>query len=183
LCRMLDAVGLEYIVDPCLVRGLDYYGLTVFEWITTELGSQGAVCAGGHYDGLVEALGGHKTPAIGFALGMERLISLFAPNMTLNNAPHIYFVLLGEAAVNKGLLLAEKLRANLPAVRLVTNCGDGNLSQQLKRADKSGAVMALIIGENELQNECVAVKYLREDKPQKIIKFAEIIEEMRKINN
>jgi histidyl-tRNA synthetase len=178
LLRMLDALGIEYIVDPCLVRGLDYYCLTVFEWITTELGSQGAVCAGGRYDGLVEELGGRTTPAMGFALGLERLIELIKDKTCPGNSPHAYLVLLGDAATTAGFALAEKMRREILDLRLITNCGDGNMSTQMKRADKSGARVALIIGDDELARDVVTIKYLREDKPQKQVNYGDLIVEL-----
>lgn len=178
LLRMLDALEIEYIVDPCLVRGLDYYCLTVFEWITTELGSQGAVCAGGRYDGLVEELGGRTTPAMGFALGLERLIELIKDKTCPSNSPHAYFVLLGEAATAAGFALAEKMRREISGLRLITNCGDGNMSSQMKRADKSGARAALIIGDDELARDVVTIKYLREDKPQKQVNYGDLTAEL-----
>jgi histidyl-tRNA synthetase len=174
LLGMLDALEIEYVVDPCLVRGLDYYCVPVFEWITTELGSQGAVCAGGRYDGLVEELGGRTTPAIGFALGLERLIELIKDKNCPSNSVHAYLVLLGDAAVTRGFALAEKMRREILGLRLITNCGDGNMSTQMKRADKSGARVALIIGDDELEREVVTIKYLREDKPQKQVNYGDL---------
>ena len=163
LLKILDAAKLQYVVDPCLVRGLDYYCLTVFEWITTELGAQGAICAGGHYDGLVEQLGGKATPAMGFALGLERLVSLVESSLKseLNVTPHAYMILLDERSQNFGMLLAEKLRTKLPSLRLIVNCGNANLSSQLKRADKSGADLAMIIGEEEFNSGTITIKHLR----------------------
>lgn len=165
LQQMLDAIGIKYRVNPRLVRGLDYYTKTVFEWVTTDLGAQGTVCAGGRYDGLVSQLGGDPTPAVGFALGLERLIDLLhleqKPKSSL--APHAYFVLLGESAVQSGLVIAEGLRNALPDLRLLVNAGLGSAKSQFKRADKSNAQFALVLGEDEMQAKVVAVKDLRGD--------------------
>lgn len=152
LCRMLDAMGIQYVINPRLVRGLDYYTRTVFEWITEELGSQGTICAGGRYDGLVSQMGGQDTPACGFAMGMERLLELMqvqAQALTAA-APDIYLVLAGEQATQAGMVLAEKLRTELPKLKLQVNTGSGSIKTQMKRADKSGARYALILGEQEL---------------------------------
>ncbi len=164
LRRLLDAAGLAYEVNPTLVRGLDYYSKTVFEWITDRLGAQGTVCAGGRYDGLVEQLGGRATPAVGFAMGLERLLGLLEGSaIALDTAPHAYLVAVGEAAEDAALVLAERLRSELPGLRLLANGGGGNFKSQLKRADKSGAAHALILGDAELAAGCVGVKSLRED--------------------
>lgn len=159
--ELLDRASLKYKVNPRLVRGLDYYCLTVFEWVTEALGSQGAICAGGHYDGLVAELGGQPTPALGFAIGLERLLALFSKNFELKIASDAYLVLLGKRAEAHGLNLAEKLRDALPGLRLVMNCGGGHLGQQLKRADKNGASFALILGDAELDANVVSVKDLK----------------------
>jgi histidyl-tRNA synthetase len=165
LQQLLDKMGIAYRVNPRLVRGLDYYTKTVFEWMTHDLGAQGAICAGGRYDGLVAQLGGDDTPAIGFALGIERLIDL----MHVSHPPKtpevadVYFVLLGESAVQSGLVYAEKLRDALPQLRLLVNTGAGSAKSQFKRADKSGARFALIIGEDEINAGLVAVKDLRNE--------------------
>lgn len=152
LCSMLDAMGIPYLINPRLVRGLDYYTRTVFEWITEELGAQGTICAGGRYDGLVKQLGGHDTPACGFAMGMERLLELMQiqAQALSANTPDIYLVLAGEAATQQGIVLAEQLRTELPKLKLQVNTGGGSLKTQMKRADKSGAPYALILGEQEL---------------------------------
>ncbi|EKE01146.1 MAG: hypothetical protein ACD_21C00204G0006 [uncultured bacterium] len=169
LREILDKAKLPYAINPCLVRGLDYYCLTVFEWVTQELGSQGAVCAGGHYDGLVAQMGGKPTPAIGFALGLERLIALTLDSLTIQDLKTVYLVLLGDKVIAEGMLLAEKIRAS--GIRVIVNCGGGNLGTQLKRADKSVADLALILGENELANKEITIKYLRASKPQQNIKI------------
>ena len=163
LRRILDGAGLEYTINPCLVRGLDYYGKTVFEWVTDKLGAQGTVCAGGRFDGLVEQLGGKPTPAVGFAMGVERLVSLLEAEQVPQEqyCPHAYLVLVGDAAQQQGLLLAERLRDALPLLRLETHCGGGSFKSQFKKADKSGARLALILGEEEVSNAAIGIKFLR----------------------
>lgn len=173
----LEAAGIEYTVNPRLVRGLDYYCKTVFEWVTDELGAQGTICAGGRYDGLVEQLGGKSTPAIGFALGMERILALLeAQQEQPAGTIDIYFVLLGEACEITGLQLAEAIRNRLPEVKMITHCGAGSIKSQMKKADKSGADIALIIAEDELNKEQVTVKYLREKKAQVAVGFDSLID-------
>ncbi len=168
LKSLLDAAGIRYRVNPRLVRGLDYYQKTVFEWVTSSLGAQGTVCAGGRYDGLVEQLGGKPTPAIGFAMGMERLLALMEESgqQPPNTAPDIYLMLVGDLAVEQGLLLAEQLRSALPSLRLLSHCGGGSFKNQMKKADKSGATLALILAEDEIAQQQVSVKQLREKQPQ-----------------
>jgi len=159
-----------------LVRGLDYYSKTVFEWVTDELGAQGTICAGGRYDGLVEQLGGKATPAIGFALGVERILSLLEEQQEQVADPvEVYFLLLGEACEVKGLQLAEVIREHYPEMRMVTHCGGGSFKSQMKKADKSGARIALILAEDELSNEQLTLKYLREKKDQVTVKFEDIV--------
>ncbi|SDR70907.1 histidine--tRNA ligase [Pseudomonas oryzae] len=169
----LDAAGIPYVLNPKLVRGLDYYGKTVFEWTTDQLGSQGTVCAGGRYDGLVEQLGGKPTPAVGFAMGVERLVLLIE---TLGKVPaelarqvDVYLAAFGEAAELAALQLSEQLRDAVPGLRLVVNAGAGSFKSQLKKADKSGALFALILGEDELNQQVVGVKPLRGDAAQQTI--------------
>jgi histidyl-tRNA synthetase len=157
----LDAAGIAYRVNPRLVRGLDYYSRTVFEWLTDRLGAQAAVCSGGRYDGLVEQLGGRPTPAIGWALGMERLVELVQASAPPPLAPHAYLVPVGAAAATEALALAERLRDELPGLRLVSHCGGGSLKAAMKKADRSGAECALILGEQELAEGRVLVKALR----------------------
>ena len=172
----LDATGIEYIINPRLVRGLDYYCKTVFEWVTDELGAQGTICAGGRYDGLVEQLGGKLTPAIGFALGMERILALLETQqeqLQVDNMD-IYFILLGENSELKGLELAEDIREQLPDVKMIAHCGGGSMKSQMKKADKSGAKIALILAEDELKSAQVTVKYLREKKEQASIDFDQL---------
>ncbi len=169
LLARLDASGVAYEVNPRLVRGLDYYTRTVFEWTTDALGAQDAVCSGGRYDGLVGQLGGEDTPAIGWALGEERITGLLrdtgvaVPGIT----PHLYVVLAGERAERAGLALVEQLRDALPGARIATHLGGGSFKNQLKRADRSGAGLALIMGEAEMERGMVALKSLRTDGSQR----------------
>ena len=168
LQQLLDQTGIRYRVNSRLVRGLDYYNKTVFEWITQQLGAQGTICAGGRYDTLVEQLGGQPTPAIGFALGMERLVLLLAQSKLPlpNPAPHVYLMTMGDQAMQHGFRLAESLRDELPQLRIVVHCGGGSFKSQFKRADKSGAQIALVLGENELEQQQITLKYLRTEQPQ-----------------
>ncbi|MFU8837332.1 MAG: histidine--tRNA ligase [Thiohalomonadaceae bacterium] len=163
LCALLDAAGVAYTINPCLVRGLDYYSKTVFEWVTDKLGAQGTVCAGGRFDGLVEQLGGKPTAAMGFAMGIERLVALLEEQtMPLRDyQPHAYFVLLGEQAQREGLLLAERLRDAVPGLRIESHCGGGSFKSQFKKADRSGAALALILGEAECEQHTLGIKPLR----------------------
>jgi histidyl-tRNA synthetase len=165
---LLEAAGLSYEVNPRLVRGLDYYCKTVFEWVSERVGTQGTVCAGGRYDGLVEQLGGRSVSGVGFAVGMERLIALLAESgyCGLDSTPHVYLVLVGEAAEKQGVILAEKLRDRLPRLRLQVNCGGGSFKAQFKRADRSRAKLALILGEDEVRAGRITVKPLREESGQ-----------------
>jgi len=159
----LAALGIAYVINPRLVRGLDYYTHTVFEWVTDQLGAQGTVCAGGRYDGLVEQLGGPKTTGVGFGLGIERLILLMAVQQVpvVSNQPQVYFCRFGAEAERVALQLSETLRDQLPGLRLVLNAGGGSLKSQLKRADGCGARLALIIGDDEAAAGAVQVKSLR----------------------
>ena len=171
----LDMLGIEYTVNSRLVRGLDYYSKTVFEWITDDLGAQGTICAGGRYDGLVEQLGGKATPAIGFALGVERILALLeSQQQQTAETIDLYLVMLGDASEIKGLQLSEKIREQNPAIKMITHCGAGSIKSQLKKADKSGAQIALILAEDELKNDQLTVKYLREKKQQQSIGFDEL---------
>lgn len=171
LCCTLKSANIAFSVNPRLVRGLDYYTKTVFEWVTDRLGSQGTVCAGGRYDGLVEQLGGQPTPAFGFSLGMERLIGILEEIglVKAEPCPHAYFILAGAGAERAGFIIAEQLRTEVPGLRLLTHCGGGSIKTQFKRADKSGALLAFILGEEELAANKMTVKYLREDLPQQQI--------------
>lgn len=176
LCGLLDAAGVAYEVNPRLVRGLDYYGRTVFEWVTDQLGAQGTVCAGGRYDVLVEYLGGRATPAVGFALGLERLIALLENQGVAfpDPAPHLYVVSVGEQAQQQGLLLSEQLRDALPALRVLTHCGGGSFKSQFKKADRSGARYALVLGEEEVERREAGLKPLLEHGEQLTVGFDEL---------
>ncbi len=163
LCELLDAAGIEYTVNQRLVRGLDYYNRTVFEWITESLGAQGTVCGGGRYDGLVEQLGGKPTPAVGFAMGLERLV-LMMETLELTDVRRsvdAYVVTAGEGTMMAGMKLAENLREAIPGIRVMNHFGGGNFKKQFKRADKVGAVYALVLGENEVAENTVVVKDLQ----------------------
>lgn len=173
--RLLDRFGVEHSVNPRLVRGLDYYSHTVFEWITDALGAQGTVCAGGRYDGLVEIQGGRPWPGIGFAMGQERLIELLRlqaePSVA---APDVYLIMAGEGVVERGLALAERLRSEVPHLRLQANLGGGSFKAQFKRADRSGAGLALVLGEDELERGEASIKPLREDTEQQQVALDEL---------
>jgi histidyl-tRNA synthetase len=171
----LEACGVAYTINPRLVRGLDYYSKTVFEWVTDRLGAQGTVCAGGRYDGLVEQLGGKPVPAIGFAMGLERLVALLeeagdCPQRT----PDVYLVLVGDVAISQGASLAESLRDDLPRLKLVQHCGAGSFKSQFKKADRSGAGYALILGDDEVEQGTIGVKPLRGQGDQVTVPIAEL---------
>ncbi|WP_322527797.1 histidine--tRNA ligase [Salinicola sp. LHM] len=175
----LDAAGIGYRINPRLVRGLDYYSRTVFEWTTTALGSQGTVCGGGRYDGLVEQLGGKPTPGVGFAIGLERLMLLLD---TLDLIPEdakggadAYLLAMGDAAEREALLLGERLRDALPALRLQVHCGGGSFKSQIRRADRSGARVALILGEDEIAKGQLTLKPLRDDGDQQTLALDDAI--------
>ena len=176
LCALLDDAGVDYDINPHLVRGLDYYGRTVFEWVTDQLGAQGTVCAGGRYDVLMEYLGGRATPAVGFALGLERIIALLENQggRVPDASPHLYLVTVGEQAQRQGLLLSEQLRDALPNLRIVTHCGGGSFKSQFKKADRSGARYALVLGEDEVQRREIGIKPLRERKDQETVSYDEL---------
>ncbi len=177
---LLDAMGVEYELNERLVRGLDYYSHTVFEWITSDLGAQGTVCAGGRYDDLVEIQGGKPWPGIGWAMGLERLVELLEVRDGVeSNAPHAYLVMVGEGTKRAGLVLAERLREELPGFRVVSNPGSGSFKSQFKRADRSGAGLALVLGEAELENDTVLVKRLREDLPQESVEHTALADWLR----
>ncbi|MES9993047.1 MAG: histidine--tRNA ligase [Candidatus Thiodiazotropha sp.] len=176
----LDDAGVDYTLNPRLVRGLDYYSRTVFEWVTDSLGAQGTVCAGGRYDGLVQQLGGRATPAIGFAMGLERLIAMLE-NRDLQeqlSAPDVYLVMMGDKASREGVLLAEQLRSELPWLRLISHCGGGTFKNQLKKADRSGARFALILGEDEVARQEIGLKPLRGEGEQQQIALAQLQERL-----
>ncbi|WP_029133884.1 histidine--tRNA ligase [Sedimenticola selenatireducens] len=168
LCAGLEGAGVSYVVNTRLVRGLDYYARTVFEWVTDRLGAQGTVCAGGRYDGLVEQLGGKPTPAVGFAMGVERLIVLLEERETPLQLQTLdaYLVLVGDSPQKQGVLLADRLRREVPGLRLMSHCGGGSFKSQFKKADRSGARFALVLGEDELEQGVIGVKYLREEREQ-----------------
>ena len=180
LCRTLRAAGVEYQIEPRLVRGLDYYTRTVFEWTTDLLGAQSTVCAGGRYDGLVAQLGGAATPGIGWAMGQERIVMLLEKQSLAIPAeqPQVYMVLVGERAETEGLKLAERLRDERPGLRLKVNLGGGSFKTQFKRADKSGAELAIVLGDDELERGCAIVKPLRRETPQEDCPIAQVSERM-----
>ncbi|OCF97377.1 histidine--tRNA ligase [Gilliamella sp. wkB195] len=165
LCHLLDNAGIKYNINQRLVRGLDYYNRTVFEWVTTSLGAQGTVCGGGRYDGLVSQLGGQPTPAVGFAMGVERLVLLVQavnPSLNRDNSIDIYMISSGdEQTISAAQRTAETLRDGLPDRRIVTNYGSSNFKKQFAKADKLGAKIAVIIGENEIANQTVTIKNLQ----------------------
>ena len=177
LCHQLDAAGINYVLNERLVRGLDYYNRTVFEWVTDSLGAQGTICAGGRYDGLVEQLGGKATPGFGFALGIERLVLMLSSLEQVNNIrPQVdaYVIILGEGAMLKANELTEQWRDQVPNSRIQSHCGGGNMKKQMKRADKSGAKIALILGEDELAEQKITVKYLRGQQEQQNLTFDQV---------
>ncbi len=180
LKALLDAAGVAYDVNPRLVRGLDYYNRTVFEWVTDALGSQGAVCAGGRYDGLVEKLGGRSTPAIGWAMGVERLVGLFEEcgGNAPDNSPDVYVVAVGDVALAKGFEIAEKLREAIDGIRVELNLGGGGFKSQLKRADKSGADFAVVLGDDEVAEDRAGLKPLRTDEEQVHIATDQVAQEL-----
>jgi histidyl-tRNA synthetase len=178
LCELLDAVGIQYTINPRLVRGLDYYNRTVFEWVTTSLGSQGTVLAGGRYDGLVAQLGGKDTPAVGFAMGLERIVLLLETLELASNIAaevDVYVTAMGDNCIVEAIKVAQELRQQLPTLKVMSHCGGGNFKKQMKRADKSGAQFALIIGENEMANNQVAIKPLRTNDEQQLVTRSELV--------
>jgi histidyl-tRNA synthetase len=181
--QLLSDVNVSYRLNPRLVRGLDYYSRTVFEWVTDRLGAQSAVCSGGRYDGLVAQLGGRNTPAIGWALGIERVVELIEAErlQILEHQPHAYLAMAGEQARRQGFNIAEKLRGRVPGVRLFMDCGGGSLKSQLRRADHSGAHLALILGEDELFADQLSVKPLREDTPQSMQSLDGVVSELLRV--
>ncbi|MEN8168532.1 MAG: histidine--tRNA ligase, partial [Pseudomonadota bacterium] len=172
----LEASGVAYRVNQRLVRGLDYYARTVFEWVSNDLGAQGTVCAGGRYDGLVEQLGGKRTPAVGFAMGLERLVALLEETDVSQRLPGVdlYLVMLGDRAQREGVLLAERLRDEVPGLRLISHCGGGSFKSQFKKADKSNARYALILGDDELERGETGLKPLRGGGEQRQVKLTEL---------
>ena len=181
-CDGLNALNIPYEVNPFLVRGLDYYGHTVFEWVTDKLGSQATVCAGGRYDILVEQLGGTATPAVGFALGIERIILLMETlGLVQQNAERLslFIIATNEQAVLTGLVLAETIRTAIPGIEIVTNTAGGSFKSQFKKADKSGARWALILGDDEIANKSVSIKDLRNEADQITIEQSKITQFLR----
>ena len=180
---LLDAAGVSYKVNPRLVRGLDYYSRTVFEWVTDALGSQGAVCSGGRYDGLVEKLGGKPTPAVGWAMGIERFVALF--QACGGEAPasdaDVYVVAVGEGALERAFAIAEELRDEIEGIRVELNLGGGSFKSQMKRADKSNAEYALILGEQELADGRIGLKPLRSTEDQSSIAFEELAQKLAEL--
>lgn len=177
LCSLLEAYEIPYTVNQSLVRGLDYYSHMVFEWVTDELGAQGTICAGGRYDGLVEQLGGRQSPAVGFAMGLERLVLLLSLNQPPVKRPvDVYFIAANETAQTKAFQLADKLRQNDSNLIVITGCGLGSFKSQFKKADKVGARFAIVIGEDEIKNKEVTIKFLQSTEPQQTIAESELIE-------
>lgn len=183
LQSFLTSAGIAFTVNPCLVRGLDYYTKTVFEWVTEELGAQGTVCAGGRYDGLVEQLSGKAVPALGFAIGMERLIILLqtVQENVATSKPHFFILTDSDTTFQKGLEIANTLRNAFPDFCVLLHCGGGSLKNQFKKADKSNAQFAIIIGEQEFSNASVAVKSLRENVPQQIVTWDELTSHFKQL--
>lgn len=176
LCQLLDDLGIEYKLNPNLVRGLDYYNQTVFEWTTERLGAQATVCAGGRYDGLVTQIGGQATPAIGFAMGLERLMLLLA-EAGFNSSPaaDIYMVVAANEGVRAAALICESIRDCFPNLKVAMHSGGGSLKSQFKKADKSGAALALVLGEDEIHNQTIQVKNLREHLPQETVTWDQLL--------
>jgi len=180
LRSLLDAAEIDYTVNPRLVRGLDYYGKSVFEWITDRLGAQGTICAGGRFDNLVEYFGGKPVAAIGCAMGLERLTELVdRDTLQPDDSPHAYLILAGDEAVTSGFAIAESLRDAIPGLRLQVNHGGGGFKAQFRRADKSGALLALILGQDELANQTVGLKSLREQSEQETVPVANLPEKLK----
>jgi len=178
----LTEAGIDYSINTRLVRGLDYYCKTVFEWVTDRLGAQGTVCAGGRYDGLVAQLGGRDTPAAGFAMGIERLLSLLEDQGFMHeDAIDVFLALQGERAQQQGLLFAEQLRDQWPQLKLLVNCGGGGFKSQMKKADKSGAQVALIMGDDEISNATVSIKPLRDESDQQTVTQDQVISVLQQL--
>ncbi len=176
LKAVLDAAGVQYTVNPRLVRGLDYYNRTVFEWATDALGAQGAVCSGGRYDGLVEKLGGRRTPAVGWAMGIERFVALYEAcgGKAPRHDADVYLVAVGDDTLERAFAVAEELRNRIDGIRVELNLGAGSFKTQLKRADRSNAEYALILGEQEMAEQRIGLKPLRSDEDQSSIALAEL---------
>jgi histidyl-tRNA synthetase len=183
LLAYLDSAGIGYDINPRLVRGLDYYCRTVFEWVSANLGAQGTVCAGGRFDNLVEHLGGEPTPAAGYAIGLERLVVLLeaAGNPPQDDVPHAYLIMVGEHASTQGFRIAEQLRNAVPQLRLVMNCGGGSFKSQFKRADKSGALVSLVLGEDEIKHSKISIKPLREEGEQVLLDMEQAAQYLQRL--
>lgn len=183
LRAILDANGVKYEINPRLVRGLDYYNHTVFEWVTDLLGAQGTICGGGRYDGLVEQLGEQPTPAVGFAIGLERFILLLQSinAVEVENPVDVYFCAVGDEAVRQSMVIAEQLRDQISGIRILTNCSGGNFKKQFKRADKSGALFALVLADDELAKNEIGIKNLRVESEQLNVKISAVAEELKKL--
>jgi len=181
ITAILDDLGIGYSINTRLVRGLDYYSKTVFEWVTTELGSQGTVCAGGRYDGLIEQLGGKPNHAVGFAMGMERLLALMESiELTIPPSVDVYLIRAGEQAERVGMQLAETIRNEIPGLKIQVNCGGGSFKSQFKKADKTGAEFALILGDDEVSRGEVAIKALRDAEiPQQTLSHIDLVAFLR----
>lgn len=181
LKSLLNAADIAFSVNPRLVRGLDYYSKTVFEWVTDQLGAQGTVCAGGRYDGLIEHFGGKAIPGIGFAMGLERLVELMGKSAERSELrkPHAYLIIAGDEASTKGFQLAEMLKNELAEMKLIMHCGGGSFKSQFKKADKSGAQIALILGEDEIQNNSVSLKPLRQEGSQISVSWNDLADTLR----
>lgn len=178
-CQLLDLAGIPYTVNPRLVRGLDYYEKTVFEWVTNSLGAQGTLCAGGRYDGLIVVHGGEPTPAVGFAMGEERLALLVeqcAAARVPKQPPHAYLIVMGQVAEQQSVWIAEQIRQCRSDLRLITHCGGGSFKSQFRRADKSEALIAIIVGDDELKSGCYTIKYLRQQREQQTVNVTELSE-------
>jgi len=171
----LSRLKIPYVINPHLVRGLDYYGLTVFEWVTDSLGTQGTVCAGGRYDNLIQQLGGPPTPAVGFAMGLERLVLCLEKIRYCAFSPTLYFILIGQEALQKGLLWAEKVRDEIKGVSIEIDVSNGSVKSQFKHANKSGARWACIIAEEELANNTLSVKDLRQQQGQQMMSIEQLL--------
>ncbi len=177
ITTLLDNVGIGYEINTRLVRGLDYYSKTVFEWVTTELGSQGTVCAGGRYDGLIEQLGGKPNHAVGFAMGMERLLALMETlDLPVEPVVDVYLIRVGEQATQQGFYLAEAIRNQITGLKLQVDCVGGSFKSQFKKADKSGASYALILGDDEASRGEVSIKSLRDQQEQQVLSQTAAIE-------
>ena len=178
LTETLKVLGIEFVLNTRLVRGLDYYSKTVFEWVTAELGAQGTICAGGRYDGLIEQLGGKANHAVGFAMGMERILALMEtlPNLPIKPVVDVYMIRVGEQAERISMEWAETIRNELPGLRLQLNCGGGSFKSQFKKADKSGAEYALIVGDDEAIRGEVGIKALRQNQDQQNLLLQQALE-------